>query len=104
MQGHLAMFLSKLREAKQDEWNTDETGQVSQDAVPDSLGSETATDHTLRAPTKRRPLAATLAKALLKQFPYVVVQFPFGNKVADLAIKTVRHQSENPLSKPRRRI
>jgi hypothetical protein len=96
LQGHLAVFLAKLRDAKQGEWSMDGAGRVVQDAVPDSLGSELASDDTLRAPTKNNTLTPQRKKALLKQFKYVIVQFPFGNEVADLAIKTVRHQSEQP--------
>jgi hypothetical protein len=96
LQGHLALFLAKLRDAKQGEWSIDGAGRVVQDAVPDSLGSELASDDTLRAPTKNKPMTPQRKKALLKQFPYVLVKFTFGNEVADLAIKTVRHQSEQP--------
>ena len=79
VQGHLAIFFTKLPEAKQDEWNTDGTSQVSQDAVSDLLGSEIATDRTLRAPTKNKSLTPQRKKALLKQFPYVRVKLPSGN-------------------------
>ena len=96
VQGHLAAFLSKLREAKQDEWITDGQPQFSHDVAPDSLGSETSTGEALRAPMKNMPMSKERKKAFLKQFPHVNVKFTFGDEVANLAVKTVRCQSEQP--------
>ena len=96
IQRRLFALLAELRDQKQDEWNHNATPSVAQeDAVLESLGGEMQDDVPARAPAARQ-LPPSVKKALRKQFPFVVIDFPFGDESVGMRLKSVATRSEQP--------
>ena len=96
IQSSLFALVSELRDQKQDEWHKNAAPSVApEDALLDSLGEELPDGLTSRAPAPKQ-LSALHKKALRKQFPYVVIDFPFGDETVGMRIRSVATKSEQP--------
>ena len=96
IQSSLFALVSELRDQKQDEWHKNAAPSVApEDALLDSLGEELQDGLTSRAPAAKQ-LSALHKKALRKQFPFVVIDFPFGDESVGMRIRSVATKSEQP--------